>query len=381
VTACDNCGASRTVNLCGTCTSPAYCSGSNVCCAAETDTAFCSRLGKNCGSVSAADNCGASRAVGSCGTCISPETCRSNNVCVYDFVPSSPSCSGGLTCNGESCCKSIVAPGGTFPQGRSTVAGASDYYAGGDWWEQPEFSSTVSSFALDKYEVTVGRFRKFVDAYVDNVTSAPADGAGANPNIPGSGWQSAWNTHLPETQATFKNTLYWNNQVGGAGANDNKPVVYVSWCEAFAFCIWDGGRLATESEWEYAAAGGADNRLYPWGSATPDCTYANFNNCAGGTYGSAMAVGPTPIGNGRWGHADLAGNVFEWTLDWFSTYPTLPTTNYAKLSEEFTPGRIVRGGEFSYMSGADRLRAAARYGISPWSGQPYVGLRCARSVP
>ena len=83
VTGTDNCGAARTVTSCGTCTSPLVCSASNVCasCTPETDAAFCSRLGKNCGMVSGTDNCGAGRTVSSCGTCTSPSTCSASNVC------------------------------------------------------------------------------------------------------------------------------------------------------------------------------------------------------------------------------------------------------------------------------------------------------------
>jgi hypothetical protein len=68
-TAYDNCGTSRTVASCGTCTLPQVCDGKNICCTPETDAAFCSRLGKKCGSFTASDNCGASRAISSCGTC------------------------------------------------------------------------------------------------------------------------------------------------------------------------------------------------------------------------------------------------------------------------------------------------------------------------
>jgi subtilisin family serine protease len=90
VTANDNCGASRTVSSCGTCTSPQTCGGAgtaNVCgtsCTPESDGTFCSRLGKNCGTATANDNCGASRTVSSCGTCTSPQTCGGGgtaNVC------------------------------------------------------------------------------------------------------------------------------------------------------------------------------------------------------------------------------------------------------------------------------------------------------------
>jgi sulfatase modifying factor 1 len=270
-------------------------------------------------------------------------------------------------------------PGGTFPQGRSEVPGASDYYPGVPP-EVPEFSSTVSSFALDKYEVTVGRFRKFVNAYVSNLASAPADGAGANPNVPGSGWQSAWNTSLPAAQATFADPTHlhcysaYETWTDTAGANENKAINCVDWYEAFAFCIWDGGRLPTESEWEYTAAGGAENRLFPWGSATPDCTRVNFSGCSG----TVVAVGSKPMGNGRWGHADLAGNVFEWALDWMDTYPTSASINYADISSS-TRDRVIRGGDVTSWE----LQERAAYRLFYRPGEPgysdvSVGLRCAR---
>jgi formylglycine-generating enzyme required for sulfatase activity len=272
------------------------------------------------------------------------------------------------------------------------VEGASDYYPGGYPDEVPEFSSTVSSFALDKYEVTVGRFRKFVEAYVGNgvdggAATVPAEGAGANPNIPGSGWQSAWNGYLPATQAAFKDTLNCNatfqTWTDTAASNENLPIDCVQWYEAFAFCIWDGGRLPTESEWEYTAAGGAENRLYPWGSTTPDCTYANsqmgtypnWYYCPGGVFPDLpVAVGSKPKGDGRWGHADLAGNVLEFALDaWPSTYTKAAVTNYANLSGEF---RALRGEG----QGAEGLRAAYRAFGGPDYSTWGVGLRCARPV-
>ena len=99
VTANDNCGTSRTVTSCGTCTSPQTCGGggvSNVCgtsCTPETDAAFCSRQGKNCGTVSANDNCGTSRTVTSCGSCTSPQTCGGGgtaNVCGTTVMATGP---------------------------------------------------------------------------------------------------------------------------------------------------------------------------------------------------------------------------------------------------------------------------------------------------
>jgi sulfatase modifying factor 1 len=357
-------------------------------CTTETDTAFCSRLGKNCGSIAAADNCGTTRTVSSCGTCVLPQTCSANNGCGY--LPSSPSCAGGLLCNGESCCTSIIVPGGTFSQGRSEVPGESDYFQGGYGQEVPAHASTVSSFALDKYEVTVGRFRNFINVYDSDPTSHPAADAGANPAIPGSGWLSAWNAnHLAETQATFTANLKsvcgayptWTDQ---AGSNENKAITCVTWFEAFAFCIWDGGRLPTESEWEYAAAGGADNRLFPWGAAWPDCKHASFQYGLGAfcssssRIGAVVPVGASPEGNGKWGHADLAGNVREWTLDEYEDYTTAARTNYARITG-FLGRRIVRGG---YFTDGDILLRAAWRDLDYPDGRPAgSGMRCARSVP
>jgi formylglycine-generating enzyme required for sulfatase activity len=290
----------------------------------------------------------------------------------------------GTECNGESCCRSIIVPAGPFPQGRSTVAGASDYYPGGNPDEVPEFSSTVSSFALDKYEVTVGRFREFVDAYVSNTASAPTDGAGANPAIPGSGWQSAWNANLPATQGAFKDASHLNCEstyqawTDTPGGNETKAINCVNWYEAFAFCIWDDGWLATESEWEYAAAAGSDNRLYPWGSEAPTMSVAVYG-CQVYPGGRCVVqpVGSTPAGNGKWGHADLAGNVYEWTLDWYGTYPVSASTDYANIS--IGSERVLRGDFWA--SFLAYLRAAYRGYQKPDSHDNGIGARCARSAP
>jgi formylglycine-generating enzyme len=297
----------------------------------------------------------------------------------------SQSCAGGSTCNGESCCATITVPGGTFPQGRSDVTTSSDYYPGGSPDESPEHPSTVTIFALDKYEVTVGRFRTFVAAYVSNGCSAPASGAGANPMVPGTGWQSEWKTALPE-QSAFQDARHlhcddratWTDTTG-TEAQESRAINCVSWYEAFAFCIWDGGRLPTESEWEYAAAGGAENRLYPWGNAPPDCTYANASNNA--VYcdlitGSVAKVGSSTKGSGKWGHADLAGNVGEWTYDGFSTYPGSAVTNYTYGGNE--SNRTNRGASFFY--GFEHVRAASRGTGMPEMHSSTLGVRCARRV-
>jgi formylglycine-generating enzyme required for sulfatase activity len=157
----------------------------------------------------------------------------------------------------------------------------------------------------------------------------------------------------------------------------------VKWYEAFAFCVWDGGRLPTESEWEHAAAGGSENRPYPWGSTAPDCTYANFSSnykegiCTGGGSGFVVAVGSTPLGDGKWGHADLAGNVREWVFDSFGPYSASASNNYANTAS--TTYRAARSSCW-FSNDPPDLRAAHRdYYSANWT-ETSVGFRCARAV-
>jgi sulfatase modifying factor 1 len=147
--------------------------------------------------------------------------------------------------------------------------------------------------------------------------------------------------------------------------------------------------LPTEAEWEYAAAGGDQNRLYPWGSAALDCTRTHLSSdypyyCAadGGAVEAVLAVGSFPAGNGRWGHSDLTGNASEWTLDYRATYSTSQTDNYATVQLDYDGpfcgiGMSCHGR--TYRSGP---RAASR---APWGESTghvrALGVRCARSAP
>jgi formylglycine-generating enzyme required for sulfatase activity len=160
----------------------------------------------------------------------------------------------------------------------------------------------------------------------------------------------------------------------------------VSWYEAFTFCAWDGGWLPTEAEWNYAAAGGAEQRYYPWSSpatniainkyyAVYDCMgdYSDPEDCG---FSDILSVGSrSPTGDGLWAQADLGGSMWEWNLDWYDIY-TNPCNNCANLSS--ASGRVTRGGSWSGL--ASGLRAADRnYGIAPTSRYLNLGFRCART--
>lgn len=300
------------------------------------------------------------------------------------YGPEGPSCSSatGTECNGESCCTSIVLPAGSYLMGRGTEqcdtcshgcpAGMYCSVA-----EQPEHPATVSSFALDKYEVTVGRFRGFVAAYDG---SPPAEGSGAHPQIAGSGWDSEWDVWLPANAAELTANITCNSSdetwTEAVGANETYPMNCVNWYEAAAFCIWDGGRMPTEAEWEYAAAGGEANRLFPFGSDVSEPLPANY---AGTDYTPLVSIGSYPAGNGWWGHADLAGSVGEWVLDWYDSgyYAATQSSCSDCVNLSTATHRVVRG--VSWDLNADYLRTAYRYYFAPDDHIPTIGLRCARS--
>lgn len=219
-----------------------------------------------------------------------------------------PSCVGlATTCGAlDDCCASPLVPGGTYNRSND-----------------PSYPATVSDFRLDKYEVTVGRFRKFVDAYSQNMV---VHGAGKNPhNAEDPGWEGIWST-LPadadELRAELNCDAPYQTWTDAPGDNESLPMTCLGVELANAFCTWDGGRVPTEAEWNFAAAGGNEQRKYPWGVEEPGeaSTRAIFGSSRVAPVGSIRA------GQGRWGHADLAGNVAEWTRDRHFVYPIRAST-------------------------------------------------------
>jgi formylglycine-generating enzyme required for sulfatase activity len=289
----------------------------------------------------------------------------------------SPSCAGlDAICAGSDCCAGLPVPGGTFSMGRS-LDGA-DAFADGFEDELPEHPVTVSGFTLDRFEVTVGRLRRFVDQYTG---APPAVGAGAHPRIAGTGWKDSWNDQLPPTRdallAQLNELAPYCTWTDAAGANEAIAANCVSWYVAFAFCAWDGGRLPTEAEWEYAAAGGDENRLYPWGADDVDATRANFG---GRDENLLVPVGGSPAGQGRWGHDDLAGNQWEWVYDSYAeAWYSLGGANCVDCASTAEGDRrsTYRGGGWTNGAG-DNLRAAVRNNFRRENTNTNLGFRCAR---
>ena len=274
-----------------------------------------------------------------------------------------PSCQSlAATCGpagSSNCCAASLVPSGKY--NRSNL---------------PSAPATLREFGLDLYEISVGRFRNFVPDYSQTMLAA---GAGNNPNNPTDpGWNVAWNSKLPATPAALVTVVQCANGTYTAkpATNEGKPMVCLSWYEAFAFCAWDGGRLVTEAEWNYAAAGGDEARTYPWGNTAPDDNHAVF--CPG-SCGVLQGVGAkAPTGNGKWGQIDLVGNAWEWNLDvYLAPYPQASCQNCATTTASANSLRVFRGG--SAGNPASVLLSATRNSRDPTDHNGFIGARCARA--
>ena len=298
------------------------------------------------------------------------------------------SCAGvPATCGAQgtgACCESPLVTGGTYA--RSYDVAPDGMFA------TMTFAATLGDFRLDKYEITVGRFRAFVAAGMGTRANPPADGTGAHAGMPTTGWDPAWTVKLlvdtTALIAALKCSATEQTWTDAPAGNENRPMNCITWWEAMAFCVWDGGYLPSEAEWDYAAAGGSEQRAYPW-SVPPNSleldptrgSYSDGTDCVGdGLPGCALTdlvpVGTKPAGDGRWGQSDLAGNVWEWTLDSYAgTYAINPCNDCVDLTP--TGGRTARGGYFS--SPIAWLRSANRFGNAENFRVSEQGARCARA--
>lgn len=246
----------------------------------------------------------------------------------------------------------------------------------------------VSDFTLDAHEATVARFRRFwaVSSGLPRVSSV---------RYPGGDLPVAQGLREPQTPSDDPGC----NWSAAPGARELHPINCVDWYTAMAFCVWDGGRLPTDAEWEYAARGRAvgelrSGRLYPWGDEDPSrsCDRArwNLNGCPGEDGAATRRVGsfaPSPDleGDRIW---DLAGNVFEWTADNYAPYQGATQGCWGAVAVgrdnplcRFNPTgpRTIRGGSW-YFSTIEVLRSPSRFGIEVNGDLPLVGvgIRCAR---
>jgi serine/threonine-protein kinase len=171
------------------------------------------------------------------------------------------------------------------------------------------------------------------------------------------------------TPPTSKESLTRANYYGDPQF-DNYPVIFISWQEADAYCSWAGHRLPTEAEWEKAARG-EDARAYPWGNEAPNTDLLNYKHA----FKDTTVVGQFQRRH-PYGVLDMAGNVWEWTADWFGDtfYAESPAAN--PLGPESGIVRVLRGGAFG--SQVFNVRSTFRLLSEPADTYAWVGFRCAR---
>ncbi|MBC7839686.1 MAG: SUMF1/EgtB/PvdO family nonheme iron enzyme [Nitrospiraceae bacterium] len=208
----------------------------------------------------------------------------------------------------------------------------------GDADEQPVRRVYVDAFSMDRYQVSVGQYAKFLEA---TSQSAPPD---------------------------------WS--IMNKSRHQNRPVVNVDWADADAYCTWAGKRLPTEAEWEKAARG-TDGRTYPWGNELPTGVRANSKKEKWSDHWALTPVGMYEEGKSPYGIYDMAGNVWEWVSDWYDPdyYMSSPSKNpRGPLRGE---SKVIRGG--SWGSGPRDLRASDRDTHVPSARGMGTGFRCAKT--
>jgi formylglycine-generating enzyme required for sulfatase activity len=163
---------------------------------------------------------------------------------------------------------------------------------------------------------------------------------------------------------------------------DRFPINGVSWHNAVAFCTFEGKRLPTSAEWEFAARG-TDGRIFPWGDEAPSCERnvmdrANAGYLGCGT-GNSLNVGSIPAGASPFGVMEMAGNGWEWVSDWYDEtyYFESPVSN--PQGPESGVLKITRGGDFLSRQGYE-VRSSGRFPYYPGNTSPAIGFRCVKDV-
>ena len=223
----------------------------------------------------------------------------------------------------------VLVPAGEFRMGSF----------GGDPDELPVHKVYLGAFFMDKYQVTVSQYVRFLEA-------TPHDSP-------------------PEWTLMNKPT------------NQSRPVANVDWVDADAYCKWAGKRLPTEAEWEKAARG-TDGRVYPWGNEPPTRFHANSGKEVWSNHSALSPVGTFEEGKSPYGIYDMAGNVWEWVSDWYDPeyYQTSPPQNPS--GPRRGSHKVVRGGSWG-SNGITDLRSSDREIHVPSFRGFGTGFRCAQT--
>ena len=219
-------------------------------------------------------------------------------------------------------------PAGPFQMGSTT--GSAD--------EKPVHTVTLPEFQIGRYEVTNRQYAQCVRAGVCNKSDEQR----------------------------------WHHT-----ADPLEPVIAISWFDAQLYCGWVDASLPTEAQWEKAARGGLVNKNYPWGDEVPSCQAGTSNGANFQIDGCGFYLTPVgTYGSNGYGLYDMAGNVWEWTADWYDA-------NYYSQRDDANPfgpfdgvEKVLRGGAWN--SDKLSLRTSTRLELNPDLRYDYVGFRCAK---
>ena len=241
----------------------------------------------------------------------------------------------------------VLVPEGSFTMGSASIESN----------QRPVHAVYLDAFYIDQFEVTHAQYLVFLNAI------------GQNSNDRGNFLLSPTLSAVQESGDSF---------VLQAPEVADRPVVWVYWYGAQAYCEWAGMRLPTEAEWEKAARG-TDERTYPWGNELANCGYAVMRDGGKGCgQERTWAVGSKPEGASPYGAYDMAGNVWEWVADWYDIgyYAQSPKRNPRGPASGVR--RVLRGGSWDNVT--RDLQASYRLRFTPWFTLRTVGFRCAQGV-
>jgi formylglycine-generating enzyme required for sulfatase activity len=282
-----------------------------------------------------------------------------------------------------------------IPTGTFTMGTDGENQIPGDG-EGPARRITLNGFLMDACTVSNADFRTFIEA-TDYTTTAEREG-----------WSYVFYQQIPD--CTLDSDSYeampgvaWWKRVPGATwqhptgperpltrAEDNLPAVHVSYDDALAFVAWKQKRLPTEAEWERAARGGLEGRMYPWGDdlLTPDGAHCcniwqdDFPHTNTAEDGFPFLCPVDAFEPNALGLYNIAGNTWEWCGDWFSRDFHLHGTRHNPQGPPHGELRVARGGSYlCHASYCHRYRVSARTAAHPAVTTSNIGFRCVSDLP